>query len=118
VLSFIFLLISVANLVLFSVKIYSLDYEQIGAIKSMHFLTLILLVLYNLLYSTVNQEAGKWLMNIFDNGLNASMMTAVLFENLVLIDSMRAEEDIDIIGRIKKIIHDLSQQVTVERTRL
>ena len=47
-------------------------------------------------------------MNIFDNGLNASMMTAVLFENLVLIDSMRAEEDIDIIGRIKKFIHDLS----------
>ena len=42
---------------------------------------------YNLLYSTVNQEAGKWLTNIFDNALNATMMTAVLFENLVLIDA-------------------------------
>lgn len=118
VLSFIFLLISVANLVLFSAKIYQLEGEQIGFIKSLHFLTLLLLVLYNLLYATVNQEVGAWFTNIFDNFLNASMMTAVLFENLVLIDAFNGENEVDVFTKIKCWIQGLCQQAASDRDRV
>lgn len=51
IMSFIFLVASAFNLALFSVKVFPLEPEKIGFLKKLHYFTLSILCLYNMLYS-------------------------------------------------------------------
>ena len=85
VMSFIFLLCGILNLIIYSTKIYRLRYKEIGFLKKLIFANLFCLMLYNFLYSC--EQSESLLSRFIDNSINSMMMTLVLFLNLVLIDS-------------------------------
>lgn len=84
--SFIFLLTSVLTMILYSCKIYSLaHWTEVGALKALVFINLVILVMYNFLYSIGTRD--HWASNFLDDLINAVMMSSVLFLNLVLLDA-------------------------------
>lgn len=94
VMSFIFLLCNIINLLIYSAKIYRLRYKEIGFLKKLIFANLFCLMLYNFLYSC---DASESLLSRFiDNSINSMMMTLVLFLNLVLIDSQTMKMQVNL----------------------
>ena len=85
IMSFIFFLTSGINVILFGSKIYALKYEEIGFLKMLIYANLLTLLFYNLFYSFSSKD--HWLTSFLDDFINASMMSLLLFLNLVLIDS-------------------------------
>ena len=83
--SFIFFITSGINVILFGSKIYALKYEEIGFLKRLIYANLLTLLFYNLFYSFSSKD--HWLTSFLDDFINASMMSLLLFLNLVLIDS-------------------------------
>lgn len=85
IMSFIFFITSGINVILFGSKIYALKYEEIGFLKRLIYANLLTLLFYNLFYSFSSKD--HWLTSFLDDFINASMMSLLLFLNLVLIDS-------------------------------
>lgn len=85
IMSFIFFLTSGLNVILFGSKIYALKYDEIGFLKRLIYANLLCLLFYNLFYSFSSKD--HWLTSFLDDFINASMMSLLLFLNLVLIDS-------------------------------
>ena len=83
--SFIFCIASVLNLMLFSLKIYRLKYEEIGFLKKVMFVVLNNLIIYNILYCS--EARDNVLSKIIDSFINSLMHSLFLFLNLVLMDS-------------------------------
>jgi hypothetical protein len=85
IVSVIFFVFSVLNLFLYALKIYKLEYKQIGFLRRFIYVNLMCCVLYNFIYSFENQ--GSWLSNFLDSFINSLMYALIFFLNLVLIDA-------------------------------
>lgn len=86
IMSFIFLVASVITMILYSCKIYTLaHWSEVGALKGLVFINLVILVMYNFLYSIGTRD--HWASNFLDDLINSVMMSSVLFLNLVLLDA-------------------------------
>lgn len=85
IMSSIFLVASIVNILLFSLKIQKMDFKTMGLLKILLICTLFCLVLYNLMYSF--EVSDNWLTNFIDSVINAMMYSLILFLNLILIDS-------------------------------
>lgn len=85
IMSSIFLIGSMINLVIFLSKIHNFDFKTLGLLKMLVGATLFCLVLYNLMYSF--EVSDNWLSSCLDSIVNAMMYSLILLLNLILIDS-------------------------------
>lgn len=85
IMSSIFLIASLLNMLLFLVKVHRFDVKTLGLLKILMLASLFCLVLYNLMYSF--EVTDNWLSNCLDSLVNATMYSLILFLNLILIDS-------------------------------
>lgn len=85
IMSAIFFVASVTNFYLFSAKVYLIQYEQIGFLKRVIWVSCFCLILYNMLYCF--QSSDHWFTRLLDSFVNSLMMALVLFLNLLLIDA-------------------------------
>ena len=85
IMSAIFFVASLTNFYLFSAKVYFIEYEQIGFLKRVIWVSCFCLIFYNMLYAF--QSSDHWFTRLLDSFVNSLMMALVLFLNLLLIDA-------------------------------
>ena len=98
IMSAIFFIASVANILQFLLKVHRLDVKTMGVLKMLVLANLFCLVLYNLMYSF--EVTDHWVSKCMDSVVNAMMYSLILFLNLILIDSQtrKIRTNLQIVG--------------------